>query len=108
MRQKISVLITDLDNTLDDWVGIWYASFSPMLEMLMKQSELPRDTLIKEIKAVHQRHKTSEYAFVIEEIPSLITKHPGEDLAVVYADAIRAYREGRARALKLYPGVAST
>lgn len=106
--RSVAIVITDLDNTLYDWVGIWYASFSAMLESLVSESGIPRAQLISEIEAIHQRHKTSEYAFLIEEIPSLRAKHPGQDLTKVYSNAISRYREGRAKTLQLYPGVVDT
>src|SRR5437667_2084377 len=105
---RISVLITDLDNTLYDWVGIWYASFNAMLEALLVKSGVQRAQLIAEIKAVHQKHKTSEYAFLIEELPSLLAKHPGQQLTDVYADAIDQYRDARRRTLRCYDGVVTT
>lgn len=108
MRPSISLIITDLDNTLFDWVEIWYRSFSAMLGCLVEKSQIPRATLISEIREIHQREGTSEYAFLIEELPSLRKKHPGENPVEIYADAIRAFREARASALKLYPTVRET
>ena len=105
---KKSVLITDLDNTLFDWVGIWHASFSAMLEELIAVSGVPREQLIREFKAIHQKHRTSEYAFSIEELPSLRKINPSDDLKVVYDSAIRRFRQERKRTLKLYPGVMDT
>lgn len=108
MKREVSILITDLDNTLYDWVDIWYKSFSAMLEKLVDLSGISRETLISEFKAIHQRHATSEYAFSIEELPSLIAKHPGEDLSNLYIDAIMACRNARKKATRLYPGVQET
>jgi phosphoglycolate phosphatase len=108
LKPKVSLVITDLDNTLFDWVEIWYRSFSAMLETLLKQSQIPRSVLIPEIREIHQREGTSEYAFLIEELPSLRKKHPGENLTEVYVDAIQAFRDARASALKLYPTVSDT
>jgi phosphoglycolate phosphatase-like HAD superfamily hydrolase len=108
LKQKVSLIITDLDNTLFDWVEIWYRSFSAMLESLLRKSQIPRQTLVSEIREIHQREGTSEYAFLIEELPSLREKHPGQNPAEVYADAIQAFREARASALTLYPTVSDT
>jgi len=102
----ISTLVTDLDNTLFDWVEVWGASFTALLAVLEQQSGVPRDTLLAEIRTVHQRYHTSEYAFLIQSLPSLQAKHPGEDLTLVYADAIAAYKSARSRSLRLYPGTA--
>ena len=44
--QRITTVILDLDNTLFDWVDVWYKSFSAMLEELAKASGVDRDVLI--------------------------------------------------------------
>lgn len=108
MKQAISVVITDLDNTLFDWVDIWYRSFKAMLDRLVQESGLSEETLVREFKAVHEKHGTSEYAFSIQEVPSLREKYPEEDLARRFEEAIRAYRDARKAALSLYQGVAET
>jgi phosphoglycolate phosphatase-like HAD superfamily hydrolase len=106
--RSVSLVITDLDNTLFDWVRIWYASFSALLNSLSKLSGIPAATLIPEVKVVHENHGTAEYAFLIEELPSLQAKHPGDDLSALYSPAIEAYRSARGAALRLYPGVLDT
>ena len=108
MRRSASLLITDLDDTLWDWVKIWHTCFSAMLERLVANSRVPQDTLLRDFKSVFSRHGTTEYAFALEELDSLREKHPGEDLTVVYADAIEAYREARRRVITLYPTVSDT
>jgi phosphoglycolate phosphatase-like HAD superfamily hydrolase len=105
---KISVVITDLDNTLFDWFEVWHRSFSAMLDNIVKKSGVPRERLLGEIKEVHRRHGTSEYAFLIEELPSLKEKHPGAKIVELYDDAIQAYREARRSSLRCYPSVKST
>ncbi|MGE0103708.1 MAG: HAD family hydrolase [Blastocatellales bacterium] len=108
MKATVSLLVTDLDNTLYDWVAMWHKSFSAMLDILIAKSGVPRHDLESEIKTIFQRYGTSEYAFVIEEIPSLKIKHKNEDLTIVYQDAIAAYRTARESSLRLYPGVIET
>ena len=105
---KISLLITDLDNTLFDWVGSWYASYSALIEVLSSQSGIDKEQLYTESQQIFQKYQTSEYAFLIENLPSLKSKHPGEDLTAVYADAVAAYGEARRRVLQLYPSVMDT
>jgi len=105
---NVSVIITDLDNTLFDWVEIWYHSFSALVDRIEKDSNIRREQLLDEIREVHQRHGTSEYAFLIEEIPSLQSMHPNADLLQIYQPAIDDFRKAREKHLKLYPGVAET
>jgi len=109
-RSSATVLVTDMDNTLFDWLGMWQAAFGAMLEHLMADSGVPRATLEAEFFAIHQRHGTTEYAFAIQELPSLRARHApdAEDLPRRYAAAIDAYRVMRRRTLALYPGVRET
>lgn len=106
--RQISVLITDLDNTLFDWVDIWHKPFRAMLDEILKISELKEEQLLPEIREIHQRHGTSEYAFLIGEIPSLKALHPDGDLNEIYNSAIHIYRKVRKDVLRLYPGVLET
>jgi FMN phosphatase YigB (HAD superfamily) len=108
MKRYFSIVITDLDNTLFDWVNIWHSSFRAMLDSVVKQSGIDENVLIPEFKAIHERHGTAEYAFSIEGLPSLKEKHPGQDLAMLYEPAITAFCEARTAALKLYPIVQET
>jgi len=108
MKQKVSVIIADLDNTLFDWFNIWYNSFNAMLTSLVEKSRITRQTLEGEFKKVHQKHGTSEYAFSLQELPSLIKKHPGGDIPTVYAECIQAFRDARRSAMVLYPTVLQT
>jgi FMN phosphatase YigB (HAD superfamily) len=102
------VLISDFDNTLYDWFAMWHASFTAMMDEIERIGGLPRETLYPEIRAIHQRHGTSEYAFLIEAMPSLRKKFPGQDLTAVFDPAIHAYRKARKATLRLYPGVRDT
>ncbi len=107
-KKTISVLITDLDNTLYDWVEVWYQSFRAMLDRVVEASGVPEEILLSEIKAVHQKHGTSEYAFLLEELPSLQAKHPVLDIPGIYSEAIHSYRRARKEHLKLFPRVEET
>ena len=48
MKKNVSVIITDLDNTLFDWFDIWYKSFNAMLSLLVNKSGIPQDKLEEE------------------------------------------------------------
>ena len=108
MSSRKTTLITDLDNTLFDWVELWFNCFSPMLDEIVRISGVPKDTLIPEIACVHQTHGTSEYSFLIEELPSVLATLNGRLATEVFASAIETYRKNRRLYLKLYPTVAET
>lgn len=106
-RPLITTLVLDLDNTLWDWVEIWYQSFSAMLAKISEISGLPEPELLAPIREVHKRHGTAEYAFLLQELDVLNT--PGvDDVAERYAPAIDAFRAARKEALALYPTVRET
>ena len=107
-RNLKRALITDFDNTLFDWVDVWFRSFSAMLKEISRISEIDERFLKSQIRAIHQRHGTSEYSFVIEEIPALQTKYGQHGLAEIFSSAIEAYRAQRRTYLTLYPTVADT
>jgi len=102
------VLITDLDNTLFDWVEIWHKPFVAMLRAIQEISGLSEEILLRDFQKVFKRHKTTEYAFAIQEMELLRRKYPGQDLNAVFAPAIGAYRRSRRRVLRLYRTVEDT
>jgi FMN phosphatase YigB (HAD superfamily) len=107
-EEPIRLFVTDLDNTLFDWFEAWYASFSAMIHTLVDLSGVPAERLEPEIREVHQRRGTSEYSYLLQELPSLQSRHPGEDLGELYRPAIDAYRRARDESLRVYPGVLET
>lgn len=107
-RPRVSVLITDLDNTLFDWVHIWSSGFAALVDEVQRISGIDKEILLRDIAEVHKKHHTSEYAFVLEELPCLQAKHPGGVIADIYHDAIHAHRRARKETEKLYPGVYAT
>lgn len=108
MPDTKTALITDLDNTLFDWVDLWFKCFSAMLDSIVAISGIPEDALIPEIAEIHQRHGTSEYSFLIEELPSIRAFLDGRTATTVFAPSIEAYRRERRKHLVLFPTVAET
>src|SRR5262245_14350791 len=107
-KPRKDVLITDLDNTLFDWVYLWTQCFGAMFSKIVEISKIDPSTLKREIREVHQKYGTSEYSFLLEELPSLRSKFPDESLLDRFRPAIDAFREQRRAHLRLYPTVAET
>lgn len=109
-RKTVSALITDLDNTLFDWLASWHHAFSRLLDDLVRVSGIPAEALLPEIKALHQEHGTSEYAFLVHQLPCLRLRARGAepDLAGEYRSVIEAYGRARQERLALFPGVMDT
>jgi FMN phosphatase YigB (HAD superfamily) len=103
-----TTLITDFDNTLYDWFHMWHQSFSAMLAEIVRISGVSEDVLIPQIRSLHQKYRTSEYAFLIEELPALRQAYPGQDIPAIFDNAVHAYRKARKASLALYDGVMPT
>lgn len=107
MQKKI-LAVFDFDNTLFDWVHVWFSCFNAMMQEVERTTDLSVKDLADEIRAVHQKYGTSEYAFLLEALPSLQPFLAGKPASEVFDKAIRAFRLTRKRELKLYPTVADT
>ena len=59
---------------------MWDRSFTAMLSEIERISGISKDVLIPEIRQIHQRHGTSEYSHLIEDLPSLRAAFPNQNL----------------------------
>ncbi|MBM3300219.1 MAG: HAD family hydrolase [Deltaproteobacteria bacterium] len=111
MKSSIRLVITDVDNTLYDWLAFYIPSFLAMIQELHRLTGVDCDALKRSFSKVHQTHRTSEYAFAIQELEALqtIDSHlSAEERVRKYGSAIDAFRSMRKKTLKLYPGVKNT
>jgi FMN phosphatase YigB (HAD superfamily) len=107
----MKLLITDLDNTLYDWVTFYATSFQAMVEELARTLGVDEGVLVAEFKALHQQYGTSEPPFAMLQLPSVKNKFPGlsrQELMERLPDPIAAFSSARTQSLTLYPGVAET
>jgi phosphoglycolate phosphatase-like HAD superfamily hydrolase len=105
------LLITDLDNTLYDWVTFYARAFRSMTDSLASLLGVPRDQLLDEFKAIHRARSNSEQPFAALDLPSVRAAFPGESreqLAKRLAAPFEAFNAERRAHLRLYDGVKST
>lgn len=105
------LLITDLDNTLYDWVTYFAHSFRAMVEELAVTLDVAEATLLNEFKAVHQHYGNSEHPFAMFELPSVRHRFPNssrEELLYELESSLAAFRASREKHLQLYEGVHDT
>lgn len=102
-----TLLITDVDNTLLDWQHLWFQTFGAMARKAIEISGVSEARFYAECSAVHQKYGTSEYAFVLGELPCLVDLYGGKVIEHMQP-AIDAFREARRASLSLYPGVSET
>ena len=105
------LLITDLDNTLYDWVTFFSYSFAAMAKELSVQLDVSIAQLHSEFRAVHQKYGDSEKPFSILEIPSVKLRYPNcteKELLDNLDVPLQAFNNTRKKYLKLYEGVKET
>ena len=102
-----TLLVTDVDNTLLDWQHLWFESFSAMARRALEISRVDPAIFYAEASAIHQQHGTSEYAFLLGELPCLRALY-GDLVIEKLQPAIDDFREARRQHLTLYPTVLDT
>jgi phosphoglycolate phosphatase-like HAD superfamily hydrolase len=108
---SIKLIITDLDNTLYNWIDFYVPSFLSMVRELSKLSGIDDEDLKASFKRVHQQHKTTEYTFAIQELDVLKDQTcglTGREIVEKYSTAIQAFRKTRKQTLRVYDGVIDT
>jgi FMN phosphatase YigB (HAD superfamily) len=106
--QPKRLLITDLDNTLYDWVTFFAKSFAAMVRELDAILLVGEEHLLLEFKRVHQAYGTSEQPFALFDLPSVRATFPGATAPELRAElrpALTAFNSTRDQELVLYPGV---
>jgi FMN phosphatase YigB (HAD superfamily) len=104
-RPRVKLLVTDLDNTLWDWFQAWYSSFSAMLAKLAGLSGVPQGRLEAEMQVVHRQRHTTEYSYLLNELPSLVSATQGRPPLEIYDEAMHVLNSVRVKTTRLYPGV---
>lgn len=107
----IKLVIVDLDNTIYNWVDFYVPSFNAMVKELVQLTGIDEQALRESFKRVHQKHKTAEYAFSIEELDVLSESNAGLTIPEIlqkYNPAIKAFRSMRKKTLHLYDNVIET
>jgi FMN phosphatase YigB (HAD superfamily) len=102
------MLITDLDNTLYDWVTYFSKSFEAMVNCLSELISEDKEEILCEFKAIHQHYGNTEQPFAILELP-IVQKHFGPasrtKLKEKLSKPLYAFNSTRKRLLTLYDGV---
>lgn len=110
-KTPVRLVITDVDNTLYDWLRFYIPSFLAMVEEVHRISGVDIPALKASFRRVHQAHRTTEYVFAIQELDALEHIDAGlspEGRLKKYDSAIHAFRSMRRKTLHLYPGVRET
>jgi FMN phosphatase YigB (HAD superfamily) len=108
-KPLIKLLVTDLDNTLYDWVGFFAKAFRAMIDQAVGILGVDRNELLDQLRDVHRRHHDSERPWSLAETPAALVRWPeAEARRSGLNDAFHAFNRARKQHLQLYPGVAET
>jgi phosphoglycolate phosphatase-like HAD superfamily hydrolase len=109
--KSIRLLVTDLDNTLYDWLSSFVPAFYAMVDIAADKLLVDREQLLSELKSVHQRYHNSEQPFALLETPTVQKNFPGAsrlERKHLLEEAFVAFGNTRKQHLRLYPGVLET
>jgi FMN phosphatase YigB (HAD superfamily) len=110
-KPRISLLVTDLDNTLYDWVTFFAHAFYDMVASAVDVLGVPEEILLDELREVHQRHHNTEHPYALLETRTVLTRFPGlsrSQRAALLDEPFHRFNKRREQILSLYPGVAET
>lgn len=105
------ILITDLDDTLYDWIGFFIPAFYGLVDELASITDISKDVLLAEYKEKHQYYGSVEYPFVTLTLPSIQKKYSSlcdDELKTVLNEAFHKFNSIRKKKLQLYEGVQDT
>lgn len=105
------MLVTDLDNTLYDWVTYFSRAFYAMVEQASKILEVPEERILDELRLVHRRFRDTETPFALLETEAVRERYRGLDrteVAELMDPAFHRFSSARKQWLKLFPRVRET
>lgn len=108
---EIQLLVTDLDNTLYDWVSFFSTAFYAMVDAAAPILDVPQERLLDELQQVHRKYHNSEQPFALLEVPCVAERFAGltpRQLAEKLDPAFYAFNASRKSTLRTYPGVLET
>lgn len=107
-RAPIALVITDLDNTLYDWVLAFVPALYAMVDEAALLIGVDRERLLDDLQAVHRLHGDSEHPFALLETLVVQERFVGvsrNEVAQTLDPAFHAFNRVRKHNLKLYEGV---
>jgi phosphoglycolate phosphatase len=99
------LVVTDVDNTLYDWVSLWAGAFDAMIRTLADKTDRGAEQWLTAAHAVHVRRSATECPSLLCDMASSATWPAGIDPSRVLPAAAAAYRGYWDHHLTTYPGV---
>ncbi len=108
-RPRIRLVVTDLDNTLYDWVQWFCRGLSGMSQAAARVLQIPHEDLLAELQAAHTVRGTVEDPDALLELPSVRAAFSTRERAAeALAEALHHRDRAQAVDPQMYPGVRRT
>ena len=108
LNPRIRLLISDLDNTLYDWLSFFVPSFYAMVDVAASELGVDRERLLDELRAVHRHYGSSEHPYALLETQTVKARYgwatPAQQKEIL-DPAFKAFNAARKAMLRLYPSV---
>jgi FMN phosphatase YigB (HAD superfamily) len=106
----INCVITDLDDTIWNWLEMWHSSFKPYFDEIVLSTKVNPDLLKADFKKLHQKYGTTEVSFAFDELKCLneSQKKKITDKPLLGKSILHKYYSNKKKSLKTYPGVIET
>src|SRR5271165_4781048 len=98
-----TVLLTDLDNTIYNWVDFYAPCFRAMVHTVSDHTSLDEKVVVQQFRDVFEKFGSLEYPFSIQKLAVCSEMPPPEIKKLVNAGTV-AFGRTRRRRLKPYPG----
>lgn len=102
-----AAILTDLDNTIYNWVDYFAPSFRAMVHVLARRTSVDEEAIVNDFRRVFNQHGSVEYAFSVQEL-RLCHDLSEPEVADLVRVAKGAFSRVREKNLKVYPGVKET
>jgi len=101
------IVVTDLDNTLYNFVDYFAPAFRAMVHVVARCVSLSEEEVTEDFRRTYQRYGTVEYAFAVQELTCVQALSEEQRQRTVHAARV-AFGGTRRKRLRLYPGVKET
>lgn len=108
--KKVNFVVTDLDDTIWDWLTMWYESFNPYFNRIKNEFNINSKTLKECFKHLHQKYGTTEASHFVHDLACLTDEQKKKfDKPVPGKKSIlHEYNSNKKHNLKLYDDVLDT
>ncbi len=110
-KPEIRLFVTDLDNTLYDWVSYFARSYYEMIRVAAEIMYIPVEDLLDDVQRVHRRFNNTEHPFALLDTDAAKLAFPRLtriERAQRLDRAFHAFNRTRKQTLSLYSSVRET